>query len=871
VRGRSGPLFGKRQLSKERREWQSRLLTSAINLPGLANIVASSASKRRHALVRRLVWRADELRDARRYADAAAAYQAVLSAAPHRTDLRVQLGNMLKDSGRLAEAESVYRAALTEKADDADIHLQLGHCLKLQGRTAAAVEAYGEAAKLTEQATIRLQYANMLRASGNLPEAELAYRSALAVRPDDSNIHLQLGHCLKLQGRRQAALEAYGQAAELTPFSIEPKRELFLMGQRQNQESLFEAQLRLGGAETLMEVAHQVTNLRAMLSRLVDVLPDIQAQMAFPIGSYDRFREIYDVPPPPRIRVPRSFAILLLADREALETLRAQITAVRLQTHEQWRLSVIGVDPARRRAVEHAAAGDARIAWSESSPDENAAQAEQRIALSTQADWILLLAERALLHPKAIEWFTSVAEIGTATAFVTDEETGTRERGSVRRSSPELRQVIDYDTLLEMNPFGETIAVEHETYMAAASKLATSSVSTARSSLLLTLSREGRVGHIPCPLVCRDGLAPVDPLQAGNAHEEAVRAHVAEEGLAGRIVIGHQSGPLPRLPIRWRSQASEEPIAVIIPTRDNGADVKRFVESLRAKAAMPNALRIVIIDNGSRQTETRAILESLAATRCVTLIPLDEPFNWSWLNNRAVETVSSSLLVFANDDMIMISERWDECLRGLLERPEIGAVGARLLYEGDTLQHAGILFGWRGSEIHDGLYESSFDPGPANRWHVTRAVSAVTGAFLATRREAFLAHQGFDEIGLPVACSDTDYALKLRTSGLKILWTPDITLYHHESKTRGLDHLDPEKRARSASERAVFETRWGAALDADPSLNPLWHKATLPFRLVSAPSQSRLWAHIARCAAANPWLPVTDAHRNYRVPGQHRQ
>jgi hypothetical protein len=93
----------------------------------------------------------------------------------------------------------------------------------------------------------------------------------------------------------------------------------------------------------------------------------------------------------------------------------------------------------------------------------------------------------------------------------------------------------------------------------------------------------------------------------------------------------------------------------------------------------------------------------------------------------------------------------------------------------------------------------------------------------------FLAHRGFDELNLAVAYSDVDYALKLRASGLKILWTPEITLYHHESKTRGLDHQDPEKRARDAAERAVMEARWGAAMSADPSVNPVWHMATLPF------------------------------------------
>jgi O-antigen biosynthesis protein len=131
--------------------------------------------------------------------------------------------------------------------------------------------------------------------------------------------------------------------------------------------------------------------------------------------------------------------------------------------------------------------------------------------------------------------------------------------------------------------------------------------------------------------------------------------------------------------------------------------------------------------------------------------------------------------------------------------------------------------------------------------------------FPGTRRELFLTHGGFDEVRLPVSYSDIDYALKLRAAGLEILWTPAITAYHHESKSRGLDHLDPEKRARDAAERFVMEERWGAALATDPSVNPVWHMATLPFRLLSAPSQARLWAHIDRCAAGNPWLPQSSA------------
>lgn len=129
-------------------------------------------------------------------------------------------------------------------------------------------------------------------------------------------------------------------------------------------------------------------------------------------------------------------------------------------------------------------------------------------------------------------------------------------------------------------------------------------------------------------------------------------------------------------------------------------------------------------------------------------------------------------------------------LRGLLEREDVGAVDARLLYDADTVQHAGVIFGWKGSVIHDGLFEAADAPGSACRWQVTRAVGAVTGAFLATRRDRFLGLGRFDAAALSVAYSDIDYALKLRATGLKVLWTSAISPYHHESKTRNLDYTD---------------------------------------------------------------------------------
>ena len=872
----------------------------------------------RHRWSGRVGRRADQARDRGEYARAAKFYRRALALEPARAEIRVQLGHMLKELALYPEAEAAYRQALSQSPDDGDIHLQLGRLLKLTGRREEAIAAYRDAQRLLADSTaaaaelvalgveestakqspgektcdayvrdgdrlrgaqdyaraaeaygaavalapartdIRVQYGNMLKDAGRLAEAEAMYRIALTQAPHDADIHLQLGHSLKQQGRRAAALECYRRAAELAPFLSAPQRELFSAGDRASQERLFEAQLRFGGVDALMEVTHRLVDMRTALDRIAEALPEIQAQLAFPVGCYDHFRELYGVPEPPPVSGSHSVAILLPADREGLETLRAQIRAIAAQTHRDWILRVVGTDPARRRAVEQVATTDPRITWIEAGIAEGDAAAERRVALACESSWLLFLTEGALLHPRALAWFCAAGERSAASAFIADQDGATRTDGRARYSAPQFRQVVDYDTLLEMNPFGDTVAVRRRAYSAIADRIAAQSIAAARSSLLLNLAYVGQVAHIPCALVSCDGEHVADPQSAGEAHGDAVRTHLAAIGAEERVTVGPPSAVNGRLTIRWWPNRPDMPITVLIPTRDNGVDVQHFIESLRTTAVVPEALRLLIIDNGSRQAETCRILEELSARRTARVLTLDEPFNWSHLNNRAVDEIDTPLIVFANDDMVLLSDAWDAVLRGLLDRPEIGAVGARLLYPDETIQHAGILFGWRGGTIHDGLYESRWEPGPAARWQVTRTVGAVTGAFLATRRELFLAHGGFDEADLPVSFSDIDYALKLRASGFKVVWTPEITAYHHELKSRGLDHLDPEKSTRAAAELTVMRERWGAAMAVDPSVNPVWHMATLPFRLLAAPSLSRLWAHIDRCAAADPWLPEAE-------------
>jgi GT2 family glycosyltransferase/Tfp pilus assembly protein PilF len=837
------------------------------------------------------------LKELTRFGEAEATYRQALAQLPEDGDLHLQLGHLLKLLGRTTEAIAAYSTArrflpdseapavelralgaafgddaFGANADLSEEHIRNGDRLRDARRYAEAADAYGNALRLSPtRSDIRIQLGNMLKDAGRMAEAETAYRYALAQTPEDAEIHLQLGHALKLQGRRTEALLAYRRAIEIEPSLEAAWSELFKADSPQSQQ----AQPARGSVDALFAMTEE---LIGAVARLTKALPDLYAQMAFPLASYDRFRSVYDVPAPPPATHDRSFGIVLTVFGMTLAGLYDQIASVSAQTNRNWELAVVGTDAAQRRVVERAAISDPRIAWVEAAEGEAPCAVERSVALALAADWIVLPARGALFHCYALAWFAAIVGHGAAIAFITDEETVSEEGGLARRSAPQLRQVVDYDTLLEANPFGETVVVQRAAYAAIAGDLVTGSLSATRSSLLLNLAERGTVGHIPLPLIAgeaeageagecvdTDPIADAIPAESGQdrqgstqsclAHAAAVRAHLATAGLSDRVRVALPADMTSPLSISWQPRDPYQTVQIIIPTRDNARDLRDFVESLRDHATVPEALQVLIIDNGSREIESARVLNELRAQEGVQVVAIDEPFNWSRLNNRGVGLTRPELLVFANDDMLMLSDGWDRHLRGLLDRPEVGAVGARLLYPDDSVQHAGILFDCQGLAIHDGVHETAWEPGPCRRWQVTRAVSAVDGAFLAIRRETFRASGGFDADGLPEAHSDIDLALRLRARGLKILWTPSITLRHYESKTRGLDHLDPEKSARGRAERRVLTQRWDAALQVEPSLNPHWHRAALPFHLIAPPSQSRLWRHIELCASADPWLP----------------
>lgn len=263
------------------------------------------------------------------------------------------------------------------------------------------------------------------------------------------------------------------------------------------------------------------------------------------------------------------------------------------------------------------------------------------------------------------------------------------------------------------------------------------------------------------------------------------------------------------------------PLSVIIPSRDNPGLLAEAVDRLLATAAHPERVELVIVDNDSRTPEAREFLRRLAERANTVIVPFAEPFNWSRANNLGARAATGDSLLFLNDDTAMHTPGWDRILAGLLVRNDVGVVGARMVYPDGRIQHAGFVLGMDNGPQHEGRWMAGDDEGPGSRWTAIRAASAVTGAFMAIRRDHFNAVNGFDEVTFAVDFADLDLCLKLRVRGQLVAYCGAITLTHHESVSRGLN-LSRTKRRRMARERAAFEQRWGAMASHDPYYHPAW-------------------------------------------------
>jgi GT2 family glycosyltransferase len=194
-------------------------------------------------------------------------------------------------------------------------------------------------------------------------------------------------------------------------------------------------------------------------------------------------------------------------------------------------------------------------------------------------------------------------------------------------------------------------------------------------------------------------------------------------------------------------------------------------------------------------------------------------FNFSHVNNQALDITSGQHLCFVNDDVSPIGPDWLDLMTAHLHDPKVGVVGARLQYPDGSLQHAGIIMGLGGLvAAHAHRHVPSGASGYAWRATLTQEFSAVTGACMLVRRTVFEAAGGFDET-YPSAHNDIDFCLRVRDAGNVIVLAAEATLIHHESLTYE-NHYAGRRTGEERDEIARMRRRWAAFIAADPFYSP---------------------------------------------------
>lgn len=258
-------------------------------------------------------------------------------------------------------------------------------------------------------------------------------------------------------------------------------------------------------------------------------------------------------------------------------------------------------------------------------------------------------------------------------------------------------------------------------------------------------------------------------------------------------------------------------ITVIVPTRDRAEHLARCLDGLLRETEYP-ALEVLVVENGSRRPETHHVLGAASRDSRVRLTARPGPFDFSAMCNEAALRSFSPLLLFLNDDIAVRKPDWLKAMAIPAMRPDVGAVGARLLYPDGRIQHDGMALGLNGAvgHAHRGVMPDGpgYDAAPG----LTREVSAVTGACLLIERRKFLEAGGFDADAFPIEYADADLCLRLAQRGYATLLEPQATLTHAESASRGRPgRLAPQ---RHEAERARFIARWGAAMAQERFMHP---------------------------------------------------
>lgn len=517
------------------------------------------------------------------------------------------------------------------------------------------------------------------------------------------------------------------------------------------------------------------------------------------------------------------FSVLVPLYNTPESFLKAMIESVQAQTYKNWELCLADGSDSEHSFVgemcKKYADGDKRIKYEKLEKNLGISENTNACIRMATGEYIALFDHDDLLHPAALyEVMRAICEHG-ADFIYTDENTFSEEPRDAY--NPHFKPDFSPDTLRSYN---------YICHLSVFSRELLDSVGYFRSEydgsqdydLILRLTEKAKkVFHIRKILyywrahknsVAQDvGAKPYTV----TAAKKALAAHLERCGLKGEVL---DSSVPTTYHIKYEIDGNPL-ISVIIPNKDHTDDLDICLKSLYEKSLYKN-FEVIIVENNSTEKETFEYYEALTQKHGnIKIVTWKGNFNYSAINNFGVNYAKGEYILLLNNDVEIIN---GSCLEEMLmfaQRKDVGAVGAKLYYSDDTVQHAGVILGLGGTAGHAHKHFGRSHPGYMARASIAQNLTACTAACLMMRRDVFDEVGGLDE-SFEVAFNDVDLCMKIREKGYLVVFTPYAELYHYESKSRGNDST-PEKLERFRGEIDRFKEKWQKQLDdGDPYYNP---------------------------------------------------
>lgn len=430
-------------------------------------------------------------------------------------------------------------------------------------------------------------------------------------------------------------------------------------------------------------------------------------------------------------------------------------------------------------------------------------------------DFVVLLDQDDLLHPQALKCIAHYLSIHPQANVLYSDEDKIDAQG--KRIEPHFKPRFNRDLLYSHNYISH-LGVYRKSVLDKIGGFRQGYEGSQDYDLLLRCvahSKPEQIVHVPYVLYHWRAIAGSTALAEGEKGYTQQAGLIALQDHLGKNGATVTKGKLANTyKVTWPVPVPVPLVSIIIPTKNSEALVRQCIESLYRLTTYPN-FEVLLIDNGSDDAKDLAYFSQLAEQGTVRLIKYPNPFNYSAINNYAVQQTTGEYLVLMNNDIEILSPNWLEEMVGHLARPDVGCVGAKLYYPNETLQHAGVVVGLGGVAGHSHKHFPGDHPGYFKRLQVIQELSAVTAACLGVRKVVFEQVGGLNEKDLTVAFNDVDFCLRVKQAGYRNIWSPYIEMVHHESISRGHENT-PEKQARFAKEIEYMKSSWGERLLDDP-------------------------------------------------------